>query len=92
MLLHLPDGYTAEPSPTMIADRRWRVLPEHLPAAYPLTWDQGSEMAHHAHRAADMIEIYFCDPHSPWQRGTNENTVSLVVARLGWSGRLVPAA
>jgi IS30 family transposase len=36
--------------------------------------------------------VYFCDSRSPWQRGSNENTVSLVVARLGWSGRLVPAA
>jgi IS30 family transposase len=41
--------------------------------------------------AAD-IDIFFCDPHAPWQRGINENTVSLVVARRGWSGRLVPAA
>ena len=38
------------------------------------------------------IDIFFCDPHSPWRRATNENTVSLVVARRGWSGRLVPAA
>jgi hypothetical protein len=39
--------------------------------------------------AAD-IAIFFCDPHAPWQRATKENTVSVVVARLGWSGRPVP--
>jgi IS30 family transposase len=66
-------------------------LPELLRRS--LTWDQGAEMAQHAQlRVEARLEVYFCDPHSPWQRGSNENTVSLVVARLGWSGRLVPAA
>ena len=75
MLLHLPDGYTPEQVVPALA-AKIKTLPE---AAGSLTWDQGPEMRDWKQVAVDAdIDIYFCDPHAPWQRGTNENTNGLL--------------
>jgi transposase, IS30 family len=76
VLLHLPDDRTAA---TLAAAMSIKVpdIPEILRRS--LTWDQGSEMALHTKiTEATGLPIYFCDPHSPWQRGTNENTNGLL--------------
>jgi IS30 family transposase len=92
MLLHLPRmddygqprikngpalaGHGAEAVRDAIASSIVK-LPEQLRRS--LTWDQGAEMAQHARLRVDIgLPIYFCDPHSPWQRGTNENTNGLL--------------
>jgi IS30 family transposase len=92
MLLHLPPmdgrdaprvkngpaltGHGAEAMRDAIA-QAIRALPEQLRRS--LTWDQGAEMAHHAKLRIDTgLEVYFCDPQSPWQRATNENTNGLL--------------
>ena len=76
MLLHLPDGYTPEKvRDALIA--KIKTLPDVLRAS--LTWDQGTEMGRWEQVAVDAdIDIYFCDPHAPWQRATNENTNGLL--------------
>jgi IS30 family transposase len=76
MLLHLPGDHTAETvRDALVATAR--TLPVQLRRS--LTWDQGSEMAKHAEFSlATDIPVYFCDPASPWQRGSNENTNGLL--------------
>ncbi len=76
MLFGLPDGNTAEAVRDALTETVQR-LPEHLWQS--LTWDQGKEMAQHAQFSVDTgVDVYFCDPKSPWQRGSNENTNGLL--------------
>jgi len=76
LLLHLPHGHGADQVAAAMTEAMG-TLPAQLRRS--LTWDQGTEMASHAQIAlATGLEIYFCDPHSPWQRGSNENTNGLL--------------
>jgi IS30 family transposase len=93
ILLHLPrmaghgPGTRAKNGPALAGHgaeavrdaitRTITTLPEQLRRS--LTWDQGAEMTQHANLRIDTgLRVYFCDPHSPWQRGTNENTNGLL--------------
>jgi IS30 family transposase len=76
MLLHLPDGREALKVNEAMT-HAIGALPADLVRS--ITWDQGTEMsAHVAFKVATGVQVYFCDPHSPWQRGSNENTNGLL--------------
>jgi IS30 family transposase len=76
MLFTLPNGFTAERVSESLAKTVMR-LPASLRRS--LTWDQGPEMAGHVRFTIDTgLAVYFCDPRSPWQRGSNENTNGLL--------------
>lgn len=76
MLVHLPHGSRPDLMRTALVEAV-KDLPPHLKRS--LTWDQGAEMAHHfAFSEATGMPVYFCEPRSPWQRGSNENTNGLL--------------
>jgi IS30 family transposase len=76
MLLHLPNGHTAE-AVRIALTQKIQALPAELRRS--LTWDQGKELSQHAQFTVDTgVSVFFCDPHSPWQRGSNENTNGLL--------------
>jgi IS30 family transposase len=86
LLFPLPDGFTAERMRPELTTAILR-LPQQLRRS--LTWDQGREMAEHLRFMIDSgVQVYFWDPRSPWQRGTNENTNGLLRQYLAKSANL----
>ena len=80
MLFRLPDGNTAEAVRVALAETVQK-LPTHLWRS--LTWDQGKEMAQHARFTIDTgVQVYFCDPRSPWQRGSQREHQRAVTSVL----------
>ena len=76
MLMKLPHGHGAE-AVRVAMTKRIASLPSQLRRS--ITWDQGKEMAEHVRFTVETgVQIYFCDPKSPWQRGSNENTNGLL--------------
>ncbi|WP_237342242.1 IS30 family transposase [Williamsia soli] len=77
ILLHLPNGRTGEETRDAMAAAIGALPPE---MKRSITWDQGSEMrgAHRDIAIAHNLDVWFCNPHSPWERGTNENTNGLL--------------
>lgn len=76
MLARLGSDRTTD-NVTRALKERIAELPRHL--VLSLTWDQGNELSAHARfRSETGVDVYFCDPHSPWQRGSNENTNGLL--------------
>jgi IS30 family transposase len=76
LLVRIPYDRSAERVAALVA-KKMETLPEFLRNS--VTWDQGKEMARHAEFTVRTgLPVYFCDPHSPWQRGTNENTNGLL--------------
>jgi IS30 family transposase len=76
MLLHLPDGHEA-----IQVEKAMKQAIGAMPTELfkTLTWDRGKEMARHKEiKVATGVQVYFCDPHAPWQRGSNENTTRLL--------------
>jgi IS30 family transposase len=89
MLMKLPHGHGAEAVRTAMT-KRISTLPAQLRRS--ITWDQGKEMAEHVQFTVDTgVQIYFCDPKSPWQRGSNENTNGLLRQYLPKSADLSQA-
>jgi transposase, IS30 family len=90
MLLKLPNGNTAASVRTAMT-KRIKTLPAQLRRS--VTWDQGKEMAEHVQLTIDTgVKVYFCDPKSPWQRGSNENTNGLLRQYLPKSADLSQAS